>query len=149
MNLIHYRPRREVSPWRPLFDLHTQIDRLFDDVLPGAPGAAGFVPAVDVFEKDDKIVVKADLPGIRKEDLEITVQDGTLTLRGKREKTEEVKEEGRYHFERSSGSFQRSIALPAEVDAEKIKAEFKDGVLTIEAPKSAAVLPHRVEISAN
>jgi HSP20 family protein len=71
------------------------------------------------------------------------------TCRASARKTEEVKEEGRYHFERSSGSFQRSIALPAEVDAEKIKAEFKDGVLTIEAPKSAAVLPHRVEISAN
>ena len=146
MSLIRYSPRREFGLWRPFADLQSEINRLFSDTIRDVPTATGFVPAIDVAEKDDRIVVKADLPGLSKDDIQVSVHDGVLSLRGKREHQEEVKEDGYTYFERSSGAFSRSIQLPVEVEPDKISAHFKDGVLTIEAPKSARALPRSIDI---
>jgi HSP20 family protein len=121
--------------------LHREMNQLFDDVWRGfdLPAAAGsrysLQPKVDVAETDKDIEVTVELPGLDEKDVEVTLADGVLTLKG--EKKSERKEEGKgfYVAERSYGSFHRSIALPEGVDAEKVSAEFSKGVLTVKAPK--------------
>ena len=125
-----------------LFDLHRQVNRLFDDILGGgdlAPGlsqglAAGTGwPQLEIEQKDDQIRVVAELPGVKEEDIDLTVEDGMLTLSG--EKRSERKEEGGYS-ERSYGRFERRISLPSNIDEDKCSADFRDGVLTITIPRS-------------
>lgn len=96
------------------------------------------IPPADVFEEGDVVVVKAELPGLAKEDLEVRVSGDVLTISGTKEKEEKIERKDYHRYERSSGSFSRSLALPAEVELEKITAQLKDGVLEIRAPKSAA-----------
>ncbi|MBW2338575.1 MAG: Hsp20/alpha crystallin family protein, partial [Deltaproteobacteria bacterium] len=92
-------------------------------------------PVVDLYEKDDHFMIKAELPGVNKDAIKIDLQDRLLTLSGERTYDNEVKEENYYRRERSYGKFQRAFTLPADVDSDKIKAEFKDGLLQIEVPK--------------
>ena len=93
-------------------------------------------PSLDVFEEKDELVVKADLPGLSKEEIEVTVTGNVVTLKGEKKKEEEVKEKDYYRRERSYGSFVRSVELPCEVKSEQIKANFKDGVLEVRMPKT-------------
>lgn len=93
-------------------------------------------PSLDVFEEKDEIVVKADLPGMSKDEIEVTVTENVVTIKGEKKKEEEVKEKDYYRRERSYGSFVRSVELPSEVKSEQIKANFKDGVLEIRMPKT-------------
>ena len=122
-----------------LFDLHRQVNRLFDDLLesgettPTRGGATA--PALEVHQDDDRIEITAELPGVREEDIDLTVEDGVLTLRG--EKRTQRTDEQRGYSERSYGSFERRIALPANVDEERCSAQFRDGVLTVTLPRSA------------
>jgi HSP20 family protein len=106
------------------------------------------MPAVDVFEKEDKFVVKAELPGMKEEDIHVSVVGDTLSIKGEKKTETEVKEEDYYRSERSYGSFYRSIPLPSNVDADKIKASFEDGVLEVALPKSAKVKPKKIAVSA-
>jgi HSP20 family protein len=108
----------------------------------------GWAPAVEVFEKEGKFVVKAELPGIKEEDMDISVVDNTLTIKGEKKTESEVKEEDYYCCECSYGSFSRSIALPSNVDAKKIAASYEDGVLGISLPKASEVKPKKISISA-
>ena len=94
------------------------------------------MPAVDVYEEKDEVVVKAELPGLSKEDLDVSLTESTLTLKGEKKKEEEVKEKNFYRSERSSGSFVRTIDLPSEVKTDQTKASFKNGVLEIRLPKT-------------
>ena len=94
------------------------------------------VPSLDVFEEEDELVVKADLPGISKDEIEVTVTGNVVTIKGEKKKEEEVKEKDYYRRERSYGSFVRSVELPCEVKSEQIKANFKDGVLEVRMPKT-------------
>jgi HSP20 family protein len=94
------------------------------------------MPALDVYEEKDEVVVKAELPGLSKEDLDVTLTESTLTLKGEKKKEEEVKEKNFYRSERSSGSFVRTIDLPSEVKTDQTKASFKNGVLEIRLPKT-------------
>jgi HSP20 family protein len=149
MTLVRCNPRRGLELWRPFSDLQTEINRLFGDSFRDIPATRGFVPAVDVLEKEDQITVKADLPGMNRDDLQVTVHDGVLTIRGSREHSEEVKEDNFSHVERSSGTFARSVQLPVEVESTKISASYKDGVLTIEAPKSAEARPRTIDVNVN
>jgi HSP20 family protein len=103
-------------------------------------------PAVDLYEKDDYYVIKAELAGVNKEDIAIDLKDRVLTLSGKRSFENEVKQENYHRRERSYGKFQRAFTLPADVDSDKIKAEFKDGLLQIEVPKPEAQKPKQVTI---
>lgn len=116
---------------------------------PKAWPATAWVPDVDVIEKDDKIVVKADVPGIKQENLEVVVEDGALVVKGRREESKEVKEENYRRSERMVGEFSRSIALPEGVDPDTIEATLKDGVLEVVVPRPAQpkVKAHKVRLN--
>ena len=135
MNLVKW------SPWREMPALYNRFNRLFDDPffrvgqMDDDAGMGLWNPAVDLYEKDDHFMIKAELPGVNKDDIKIDLQDRLLTLSGERTYDNEVKEENYYRRERSYGKFQRAFTLPADVDSDKINAEFKDGVLQIEVPK--------------
>lgn len=104
------------------------------------------IPAVDLFEDKNEIVVKAELPGMEKDNIEVNLTDNTLTIKGEKKKEEEVKEESYYRAERSYGSFVRTLDLPAEVHADKVKANFKNGVLEVRLPKTEEARAKEVKV---
>jgi len=106
----------------------------------------GLMPEFDIAESDDHIVVKADLPGIDVKDLDVSITDNVLTVRGEKKEETEDKKEHYHRLERRSGSFSRSFALPVEVKTEEIEASYRDGVLTLTIPKSEATKPKRIEV---
>jgi len=127
----------EMSPWRPFreaISLRDAMDRLFEDSII-TPKAIGAMPKIDIKETRDSVVVKAELPGIDEDKVDVEIMDNMMTISG--EKAEEkIKENEGYHYKEShSGAFQRSFSLPAEVKAEKAEAEMKNGILTITIPK--------------
>jgi HSP20 family protein len=145
------RPRWRIIPYRPYRDLEEvewHLDDLFRHQLRKPNGERAWVPAVDVFEKDDKFVVKAELPGMKEEDVDVSVVGDTLSIKGEKKTETEVKEEDYYRSERTYGSFYRSIPLPSTVDVDKIEASFEDGVLEVTLPKSAKVKPKKIAVSA-
>lgn len=107
---------------------------------------AAWTPRMDVFERGEHLIVKAELPGIKKEDVEVSLEDGDLVIRGEHKAEAEVKEEDYYRMERSYGSFYRRLPLPFEVTAEKIEANLADGVLEVRIPKPAEVRPRSRKI---
>ena len=144
---------RDLAPWNygksrtpsPLNELQREVDRVFENFWSGfatptllSDGASGFGVDVriDASEDDKAYRVTAELPGMSEEDVEVTFADNTLTISGEKKEEREEKEENYHRRERSFGSFRRSITLPAEVEEDKIVANFKDGVMTIELPKS-------------
>jgi HSP20 family protein len=139
-------------PWHKadvgLSQMRRQLDRLFEDFFTngGVAAARAWAPELDVAETPEAIVVKAELPGIDPKEVEISVSGETLSIRG--EKKEEKEEKGKtwHRVERSYGSFLRSIDLPAPVDAERISAEAKDGVLTVTLPKTEKARARRIEV---
>lgn len=157
MEMERWRPVRGLVPWRPFRELE-EMERRFDDVLswPLLPAVwrriptmeMRWAPAIDVFEKEDEFVVKAELPGMTEEDIDVSVVGDTLTLKGERKAESEVKKDDYYYCERSYGSFSRSIAIPSNVDAKKIEANYEDGVLEISLPKTREVKPKKVSVSA-
>lgn len=137
----------------PLWD----VDRWFDDFFrnPFAPfrfpafraaAAQEIVPFVDLFEEGGDVVLKAELPGLKKEDIEVTLTEGEVTLSGEKKKEEEVKQKDYYKWERYYGSFCRTFELPAEVNADKVKSTFKNGVLEVRMPKSEKAKSKEVKI---
>ena len=157
MVMERWKPGRGLIPWRPFRELE-EMERRFEDILgrPFLPSVwrrlpieeRGWAPAIEVFEKEDKFVVKAELPGMKEEDIDVSVIGDTLTIKGERKAESEVKEEDYYCCERSYGSFSRSIAVPSNVDAKKIEASFEDGVLDISLPKVPEVKPKKIAVSA-
>jgi HSP20 family protein len=142
------------SPLKELEDMRKDMDRLFEDFFaPVArrrrwlkPEVAVVVPNIEMYDRKNEIVLKAELPGVNKEDIDLTITKDSLTLKGEAKKEEEVKEEDYYACERSYGSFTRTIALPVEVDSEKAKASFKNGVLEIVLPKREEAKPKEIKI---
>jgi HSP20 family protein len=134
------------------------MDKWFDESLlrPFAPlglprlmraaAAEEVMPAMDIFEDNGNIVLKAELPGINKDDIDITLADGAITISGEKKKEEEVKQKDYYKWERSYGSFCRTFALPTEVQAEKITSTFKNGILEVKLPKSEAAKSKEVKV---
>ena len=157
MEMERWRPGRGLIPWRPFRDLE-EMERRFDDIhsWPLLPAVwrriptmeMGWAPAIDVFEKEDKFVVKAELPGMKEEDINISVVGNTLTIKGERKAEGEVEEDNYYYCERSYGSFSRSIDVPPNVDAKKIEANYEDGVLEVSLPKTPQVKPKKISVSA-
>ena len=152
MAIERWRPRWGITPWRPSRELE-EWERLFDDFFGRSPlrlpvEERGWMPAVDVFEKEDKFVVKAELPGMKEDDINVSVVGDTLSIKGEKKTETEIKDEDYYRCERSYGSFYRSIPLPSNVDANKIEASFEDGVLEVVLPKSAKVKPKKIAVSA-
>jgi HSP20 family protein len=124
------------------------FDRFFEDFgLPSVfPGETGFSPAFDVSETEEALTVRAELPGIEQKDIDISISDGILTIKGEK-KHEKEEENACYHtVERRYGTFSRTMRLPTEVDAEKVDATFKDGVLSVTLPKSETSKPRKIEI---
>ena len=123
---------------------------MFDEMLPASGredvGLMDWRPTVDTFEQENAIVVKAELPGVNKEDVSINVHQSVLTLSGERKRDEEVKEEKYYRRERFYGKFQRSFTLPENIDPDKIFASFKDGVLEVRIPRTEKSQAKRIEI---
>ncbi len=129
--------RGDIFDW--VRDLQRRVDEAFGDfIVPMAPSEpVTLVPRVDVFEEGNELVVKAELPGVSKDDIEITVKDGVLSLHAETKKEEEKKDRGYYRREMHYGSFTRRVALPVEVDEESARAEYKDGVVEIRLAKAA------------
>jgi HSP20 family protein len=133
--------------WQPA-PLQTEMNRLFGSFFDSPTLATRrFIPAVDVVESETQYTLRADLPGLRADDVKIEFEDDVLTISGERRTESERTENGYRRFERASGSFRRSLTFPAGVEAEKITATFTDGVLEIAVPKPEKALPHRVEIA--
>lgn len=140
------RPDISRDESNPFISLQREIDRVFSDFARGLPFFAGRegrfeTPRMDIREKNGTIEMTAELPGLEEKDVEITVVDGILTLRGEKKSEREEKDENRYLMERSYGSFVRSIELPAGVDPEKITAAMTKGVLTITIPRPPEAQP--------
>lgn len=141
------------DPARELDTLQSDVNRLFDSFF-GRRGEAGgaaqarrrWVPAMDLVETGDSLVLRADLPGLGRDDVEVEVKDGVLTVSGERRAEHEDKREGYHRGERSFGQFSRSLELPKGVDPESVSAEFENGVLEVRIPKPAERQPTRVEI---
>jgi HSP20 family protein len=106
----------------------------------------GWAPAIDMVDRKDELIVRADLPGLEQKDVEVTVEDRTLTIRGERKAEKEAKEEDYYACERWAGVFFRSLTLPPGVDAEKVRAAFRNGVLEIHLPKTKEAKAKRIDI---
>ena len=141
------------EPFRELVSLREAMDRLFEEsfVRPGGGRLvpAGMeIPAVDMYQTDDAVVVKSAIPGIKPEDIDISITGDTLTIKGETRVEEEVNEENYIRRERRYGSFCRSLALPLPVVTEKAEAEFENGVLTLTLPKAEEVKPKAIKIKA-
>ena len=106
----------------------------------------GWVPAVDIHQEADKVVVDADLPGLKKDEIDIGVEDGVLTIKGEKKRENEVKDEDYHRVERLHGTFERSFRLPTTVDTAKITAKYKDGVLHVEVPKKEEAKPKQITV---
>jgi HSP20 family protein len=147
MALVRWEPVRELDT------LQGEVNRLFDTFFgngqSSATGARRWVPAMDLVEREDALVLKADLPGLDRDDVNIEVKDRVLTVSGTRESEHSDKSEGFYRVERAFGGFSRSLSLPEGVDADKVSATFDKGVLEVTIPKPEERRPHRVEIGAS
>ncbi|MBD3233049.1 MAG: Hsp20 family protein [candidate division Zixibacteria bacterium] len=143
MALVKFRKRNQLEPW----DMMNTMFRNFfnEEDWPGL--SSQWAPVVDVSENSDKVIVRAEVPGMTKEDIKVTVSDGTLTLTGDKKQEKIDKEENYYRSERSFGSFARTFSLPSTINADKIKAQYKDGVLTVHMPKVEEAKPKQIEIS--
>lgn len=151
-NLMRWQPAG-VSNW-PWFgrlnDLRDEIDRLFD--LPLAEMArtpsilSGWTPALDVYENKDNLVVRAELPGMKREDIEVTIHDDSLSISGERKMEQKPKDTEVYRAERFFGRFLRTVTLPSPVAVDKVKAQYVDGILTITLPKTEEAKPKQITV---
>jgi HSP20 family protein len=151
MTLVKWRPIKEFE------EMRRDMERVFDDTFepfgrrrwlnPKTEERGAIAPKINMFDKKSHIIVKAELPGVKKEDVDLTITKDSLTIKGETKKEEEIKETDYYCSECSYGSFLRTIPLPVEIDSGKAKAAFKDGVLTITLPKHEAAKAKEVKVS--
>jgi HSP20 family protein len=135
-----------VSTFGRLNDIRDEIDRFFEAPLARTSEFLGWTPAFDVYEENDNFTVKAELPGMKKEDIAVSLHDGDLTISGERKG--ETKTEGTevYRAERYFGKFQRVVSLPMQVAPDKVSADYKDGILTVTLPKSEEAKPKQIQV---
>ena len=154
MNLIRYQSP-DLSAWPTLdrwSNLREELNSLFD--LPFSTNLnrqdlfSGWSPALDLYQDNDNLVAFVELPGMRKEDIEISLHDGTLTIAGERKSSSPKNGDKPERTERYVGSFRRSISLPARVDANKVNATYRDGILTVTMPKAEEAKPKRIAVTA-
>jgi HSP20 family protein len=139
------------GPWRELARMEQEMEEALGRPFPTWPsfhrGDGGtWTPSVDLLDRKEELVLRADLPGLEQKDIEVNVQDGMLTIRGERKEEKEAKEETYYCCERWAGTFTRSIALPPGVDADKVKAGFRNGVLEVHLPKTKEAKAKKIDI---
>jgi HSP20 family protein len=145
MALVRWDPIRELD------SLQGDMNRLFDRFFEGGRTANGstarrWIPAMDLVETEDHLVLRGDLPGMTEDDVDIEVKDNVMTVSGERKSESEDKREGYHRVERSFGSFSRSLTLPQGIDPERVDAKFENGVLEVQIPKPAEAKPTRVQI---
>lgn len=145
MALVRWEPTREMQT------IQQEMNRLFGTFFDSPEGDGGnlrrWIPAMDLVEEGDHYVLRADLPGVPEDDVNIEVEDNVLTISGERKSEQEDRKEGYYRVERAVGKFSRSLTLPEGVDPDRIEAQFEDGVLTVRIPKPEERKPRRVAIS--
>jgi HSP20 family protein len=139
------------DPFRDMVTLRERMNKLFEDMAASRGeekdlATSSWAPAVDIYETENEVVLTAEIPGIEEKDVEIKVEDNTLTLRGERKFEKETKEENYHRIERAYGSFFRSFTLPNYVDQDRIEAEHENGILKIRMPKRAELKPRKVKI---
>jgi len=134
-----------LDPFRDLLNLH---QRLTSPVMGASDAYGSWVPPVDIFEKGDDLVIRAEIPGVEKNDIDIRVEENRLVIQGERTREKEFDEDSAYRLERSFGGFTRSFQLPKTVDAERISAACRHGVLEIKLPKAEAAKPRKIAIDA-
>lgn len=144
---------RDIARWEPSGnvsafqgEMQRMLERFFGDG--GSSGPARWAPAADIEEGEDSVVITCELPGVAEDDIEITFEDGVLSITGEREHKREVKKEHYSHYERSYGAFRRSFRLPADTPESGISAEMDGGVLTVTVPKAPEREPRRIEVAA-
>ena len=131
-----------IMRWNP----YREIDNFFEKEMPAATTA--WSPSVDIFENDNELIVKAELPGMELKDIEVTFESNVLTIKGERRFEHETKKEDYHRVEREYGSFSRSFALPTYVDEARVKADYKNGMLSIVLPKKEFVKPRGIKVNA-
>jgi len=143
------------EPFRDLMTLQERMNRMFDEsfgrlrATDDSVDSGVWSPAVDIYETDHDIVLKAELPEVKEKDIDIRLENNTLTLKGERKFEKETKEENYHRVERAYGAFSRSFTLPVTVDQDKINAEYKDGILKITMPKKEETKPKQVKVNIN
>jgi HSP20 family protein len=141
------------DPFKDLVTLQDRMNRLFDEsvrnVRPGdeALSSAIWSPAVDIYETEDQVVVKAELPEVNQKEIDVQIENNTLTIRGERKFNKETKKENFHRIERAYGSFSRSFTLPSTIDQEAIHADYKDGILKISMPKREETKPKQIKVA--
>lgn len=154
-NLVRWQ-RPELAVWPGLdrlTSLRDEIDRLFDNPLAELARSSqllsGWTPAFDVFEDKDNVYVRAELPGMRKEDINLSLHNGSLSVSGERKSDDQLKEAEVYRSERFFGRFQRTITLPTPIAVDKVKAQYKDGLLEVTLPKAEEAKPKHIDVNVN
>jgi HSP20 family protein len=146
MNLVKWNPWREMETFQNPFGNFFNEPFFVKSWLNDEAGMGRWEPAVDIYDDKDKIVIKAELPGVDKKDIKVDLKEHVLTLKGERSYENEEKEDNYYHKERAFGKFQRAFRLPVNLNPEKINADFKDGVLKIEIPKPEEEEPKKITV---
>jgi HSP20 family protein len=146
MNITRY------DPWRTMEDWRQEVDRMFHPLLQRGDDTSRVVggewaPAVDIKEEDNRYVIRADIPGVKPDDVEVTMENGVLTIRGERKFEESEERENFKRIERSHGIFYRRFSLPDNTDAEAVEAKGQDGVIEVIIPKTAEKQPKRIEVT--
>ena len=154
MNYLTRWQRPGLATWPGygrLSALRDEFDRLFEaplaELARSSQLLSGWNPALDVFEDKDNVVVKAEVPGMKKEDIEISFHDGSLSISGERKGGSKSEDAEVHHSERFFGRFQRTVTLATPVNAEKVKAQYKDGILTVTLPKTEEAKPKHIDVS--
>ena len=149
MNLMRWQ--RPALGLGRLTDLREEIDRLFDaplaELTRNSQLWSGWTPALDVYEEKDELIVKAELPGMKRENIEVSLHDGTLSISGERRGGDTYEKAEVYRSERFFGRFQRTVTLPTPVAFDKVKAEYKDGILTVHLPKTEEAKPKHIDVN--
>jgi HSP20 family protein len=152
MALMPWSKREECDPFRSILDLQKEMNRLFGDSISHSLEKkdvfeGGFwTPAVDIHDEKDKYMIRTDLPGVKENEVDITVDDDTLTIKGERKYEKEEKDKDYYRSERAYGVFQRSFVLPSSIDVNKISANYKNGVLEVSIPKTEDTKKKQIKI---
>jgi len=153
MSLIRYQSP-ELTAWSPfdrLATLREEMNRLLDGNMAAFSRESGlfsgWTPALDVYQDKDNVYVTVEVPGMKKEEIEISLHEGMLTISGERKQESEVKEGETFRSERFFGRFHRSVTLPTMVDGNRVKATYKDGILTVELPKAEEAKPKQIQVN--
>ena len=156
MNSLTRWQRPEMAIWPGfgrLTDLRDEIDRLFEaplaELTRGSQLLSGWTPALDLFEDKDNLYVRVELPGMKREDIDLSLHEGSLSISGERKGEEKLKDSEVYRAERFFGRFQRTVSLPTAVAAEKVKAHYQDGILTVTLPKAEEAKPKHIDVNIN